>query len=398
MDAAMLRFLDSPRGTELMARATLAEGPLHKRLMSLRAAYPPEQAAAALTLVDLRRRGLRKFPGASHMLFTSEGLEQSSGSAAAAWRAGRFPAGVVVYDLCCGIGGDTMALAARGDVVAVDSSPACTVCARANSNRGAVGQVSVACADVLGLRFGDGYVTLDPGRRVSGRRVRDGDDYQPGLGSCVEIATASRGGAIKVSPAISDDAISATGARCEFVSVDGECRECVMWFGEVGPELSRSAVLLPERLVVEATAEVPPPAVPREGGWIHEPDPAIIRAHAVARVAAELRAGLIAPGVAYLAGDEPSTRPFAVSYRVLALLPLSIKQVRDACVSLGVRPVAVKRRGLPFEPSDVEPRLRLPSGRPAVIILFPAGRRPMAAIVEPAADRRGQFSLVVPDS
>lgn len=397
MDAAMLRYLGSPAGAELMARAALAEGPLHARVMVLRATHTAEQAAAALTLADLRRRAARKFAGAPRMLFTPEGLEQSTGSQAAGWRAERFPEGALVHDLCCGIGGDTMALASRGDVVAVDLDPGCAVCARANSARDAVGEVAVACADVLRLRLAGGYITIDPGRRVAGRRVRDAGDYLPSLEASAEMAAAAGGAAIKVSPAIGDDWIERTGARCEFVSVDGECRECVLWFGEVGPAMVRSAVLLPEREVVAADGETPPPATATVGAWIHEPDPAVIRAHAVARVAAELGAGAVAPGVAYLAGDSPSMRPYATSYRVLAVLSFGIKQVKDACQSLGVRPVAVKRRGLPFEPADVEPRLRLASGRPAVVILYPSAGRPMAAIVEPPSGRRGQLSLAMPD-
>ena len=46
------------------------------------------------------------------------GLEQASDEVVAAHKAGRFSDCGRVADLCCGIGGDTLALAARAEVVA----------------------------------------------------------------------------------------------------------------------------------------------------------------------------------------------------------------------------------------------------------------------------------------
>ncbi|OLT16508.1 hypothetical protein BJF78_13855 [Pseudonocardia sp. CNS-139] len=59
------------------------------------------------------------------MFFTRDGLEQSSAEVVARHTARRYAGAATVADLCCGIGGDLLALAAGSAVVAVDRDP-CT--------------------------------------------------------------------------------------------------------------------------------------------------------------------------------------------------------------------------------------------------------------------------------
>ena len=91
----------------------------------LRAAgHPPELVAAVLTQARLRTRARAKFHEfAARMLFTPDGLEQSTRLKVAARHAGRFArAGLgSVADLGCGIGADALAFAGLGmRVVAVE--------------------------------------------------------------------------------------------------------------------------------------------------------------------------------------------------------------------------------------------------------------------------------------
>src|SRR6266513_802673 len=119
----LIHFLRSPAGVDLLAEtATLPPDEL-TRISHLRKSHPPDQVAAAVDLLDLRVRARAKFSRAGEMFFTREGLEQSSSEAVANWRAARFPDGASVVDLCCGIGGDAVALAIRGDVFCFDISP-----------------------------------------------------------------------------------------------------------------------------------------------------------------------------------------------------------------------------------------------------------------------------------
>ena len=63
------------------------------------------------------------------MFFTRLGLEQATDAWVARYKATRFPAGQLLADLCCGIGGDLMALSERGPTRGVDRDPVAAICA-----------------------------------------------------------------------------------------------------------------------------------------------------------------------------------------------------------------------------------------------------------------------------
>lgn len=86
-------------------------------LSDVRAAWVTEQ-------IRLRKRAEEKFPGtADGMFFTQVGLEQATDCFLAEYIASRFPENLPAADLCCGIGGNLTALAARHPVLGVDRSP-----------------------------------------------------------------------------------------------------------------------------------------------------------------------------------------------------------------------------------------------------------------------------------
>jgi hypothetical protein len=96
---------------------------------ALRKKWDKELVHAALALVKARGKAAVKFGAAATRLVADpEGVEMATSHAAAAWKARRFAAAGgrtrAVLDLCCGIGGDAMALHAAGlDVTCVDSDP-----------------------------------------------------------------------------------------------------------------------------------------------------------------------------------------------------------------------------------------------------------------------------------
>src|ERR1039457_612227 len=89
----------------------------------LRESYPAGLVAAALAQHELRLAARAKFTRAMDMFFTRPGLEQASAQVVARHRQTRFAAAGVVADLCCGIGGDLVALAGEHQVRAVDRDP-----------------------------------------------------------------------------------------------------------------------------------------------------------------------------------------------------------------------------------------------------------------------------------
>ena len=109
-----------------------------------------------------------KFSRAMQMLFTRAGYEQSSSEPIARYRAARFGGARRVADLCCGIGGDLLALARRArEALAVDRDDVHARLALHNAAvYGQAGNVRAVVADVRDIRL-DGFdaVFIDPARR-----------------------------------------------------------------------------------------------------------------------------------------------------------------------------------------------------------------------------------------
>ena len=107
------------------------------------------------------------------MFFTRPGLEQASAEVIAGHRSARYAGAGLVADLCCGIGGDLVALAAGRDVLAVDRDPLHLRMAQANAEvYGVAAGVTAVTADVreVSLRRGGRGVHRPgpPGRRAGG--------------------------------------------------------------------------------------------------------------------------------------------------------------------------------------------------------------------------------------
>src|SRR5689334_22863336 len=111
VDLATFRWLLTDDGQALLAAATTAEGMPLQVQRALRERAAPEQVAAALGQVELRRRAEDKLGSdAARMYFTRDGLEQATRASVARHRAARVAlGGPSVVDLTCGVGGDLVA-------------------------------------------------------------------------------------------------------------------------------------------------------------------------------------------------------------------------------------------------------------------------------------------------
>lgn len=215
----------------------------------LRRTHPAELVSAALGQARLRQRAVAKFGAedAGRMFFTPNGVEQSTRASVAAYRAERLKAlGVTsVADLCCGIGGDAVALARAGiRVLAVDRDPATAAAARANAEALGLSElIEVREADVTEVDAG-GYdaVFVDPARRGGRGRIFDPEAYSPPLSWAVEAARkAPLGAALKVAPGIPHEAVPED-AEAEWISDGGDVKEAVLWFG-TAPGAVRATLL-----------------------------------------------------------------------------------------------------------------------------------------------------------
>ncbi|MFK0170215.1 methyltransferase domain-containing protein [Streptomyces sp. NPDC090306] len=358
-------LLDEVRGTDPAKELAVAT--------RLRRDHPAELVSAALAQARLRQRAAAKFaaPDAERMFFTPNGFEQSTRAAVAEYRAGRMrDLGVTsVADLCCGIGGDAVALARAGiRVLAVDRDPLTAAVARANAAAlGLDALIEVREADVTEVdTAGYDAVFADPARRGGRGRVFDPEAYSPPLSWAIGAARSAPLAALKIAPGVPHEAVPED-AAAEWISDGGDVKEAVLWFG-TGDAGAVTATLLPGPRVLRGRG-LPNPPVRPVGRYLYEPDGAVVRAHLVAEVAEELGGGLVDETIAYVTADEARTTPYASGYEITDQLPFGVKKLKALLREREVGTLTVKKRGSAVEPEELRRKVK-PQGRNAATVFL----------------------------
>ncbi|EGX59487.1 hypothetical protein SZN_12178 [Streptomyces zinciresistens K42] len=353
----------------------------------LRRAHPAALVSAALGQARLRQRAAAKFGAADagRMFFTPNGVEQSTRASVAAYRAARMrELGIAsVADLCCGIGGDAIALARAGiRVLAVDRDPVTAAVARANVEAlGLTRLVEVREADVTEVHTGGtDAVFVDPGRRGGRGRIFDPEAYSPPLSWAVEAARRAPRAALKIAPGVPHEAIPAD-ADAEWISDGGDVKEAVLWFG-TDPGAVR-ATLLPGPRTLRSRG-LPDPAVRPVGRYLYEPDGAVIRAHLVAEAAEELDGGLIDATIAYVTADALRPTPYATAYEITDRLPFNVKKLKALLREREVGTLTVKKRGSAVEPEELRRKVKPQGPHAATVFLTRVAGAPTMLIGRPA--------------
>ncbi|MET8452443.1 methyltransferase domain-containing protein [Streptomyces sp. NPDC005209] len=374
-------LLDEVRGTDPADELAVAT--------RLRREHPADLVSAALGQARLRQRAAAKFGAedAERMFFTPNGVEQSTRASVATYRAGRLrELGVTsVADLCCGIGGDAIALARAGiRVLAVDRDPLTVQVARANADVLGLGDlIEVREADVTEVdTAAHDAVFVDPARREGRGRIFDPEAYSPPLSWAVGAATAARVAALKIAPGIPHEAIPAE-AEAEWISDGGDVKEAVLWFGAgVQPGTVRATLLPGPRSLLGRG--LPDPGVRPVGRYLYEPDGAVIRAHLVAEVADSLDGGLVDPTIAYVTADELRPTPYASAYEITDQLHFNVKKLKALLREREVGTLTVKKRGSAVEPEELRRKVKPQGPRSATVFLTRVAGAPTMLIGSPA--------------
>jgi len=383
--------------TSELARPALAQASAEAEPESLAAAqrlrrnWTPDQAAAVLTQAKLRRRAKTKFGSrAAELFFTTDGLEQATRHQVARWRAERLvQAGAKrVLDVGCGIGADALAFADAGlEVVAIEADPVTATFAAANlSGRGRVvcgdatrtSQDSAAAVLVDELAVAATAVFIDPARRTGRGRTWRVADFAPPWDFATDLL-AGRLGCVKAAPGLPSGFIPSEVAAT-WVSHAGDLVETSLWSG-IGEPGSRTAVLLPSGVELDAGARVLPP-VAAIGGLLYEPDPAVLRAGAIAALAELLGGWAINPGIGYLSADQFVATPLAEAFEVLEVLPYDERALRAWMREHGIGSVEIKTRGIEVDPAELRRRLKPKGSAPATVVLTPTPAGARALVVK----------------
>jgi hypothetical protein len=395
---AQLRWLRTPEGAAAVALAgeLLGQGlDVLPGLARLRAEVGPGHAGPAWELARLRARARPVFGAdADVLVLTADTLEQAGRPTLAARRARRLLSGEVdsAADLGCASGTDTIALARAGaSVLAVDTDPLARELTAANVEAlGVADRVWVVAGDAVELvaaaRGGEvagcGAAVLDPARRAGGRRQLDPDRWSPPWSTVATLLDRVPRAVVKVAPGLDHERVPA-GVEAEWVSAGGSIVEALLW-GRAVSTVRRRASLVRADDVLELTADADPGPAPSGPvrGWLHEPDPAVIRSGLVSLVAADLGATLVDPTIAYLTSDAPTGSPWVSSYRVDEVLPFNLKRLKSLLRTRGVGRVVVKKRGSAVDPETLARRLRGPGAGTATVVVTRVAGAPTALVCD----------------
>lgn len=419
----------TPQGAELLGRlaaqADAATSPL-ALAERLRREYPAGLVAAAMAQQELRRAAAAKFSRAAQMLFTRAGYEQSSSETIARHRAGRLKNARRVADLCCGIGGDLIALAAASDVLAVDRDETHARLARYNVGvYDRAEHVTTVVADVRDVPLaGTDAVFIDPARRSgpgaasataaprgstgpasAGHRFRAGTS-EPPLDWCVALTSQVAAVCVKAAPGIPAELIPADW-EAEFIAEARDLKEAVLWSpalatappatapsastpgGGDGAGARRRATVLAAApgghslrsytLVARPGAPVP---LREPGEYLLDPNPAVTRAGLVEDLARDLGgdAAKIDPQIAFLTLDRDVRTPFARTLRVRHSAPWNEKQFAKRLRELDVGAVDIRRRGLAGDVDQIRRRLKLAGTTRATIVITRVNNKPWGLV------------------
>jgi len=348
-----------------------------------------------LEQVELRGRARAKFALADEMFFTRLGLEQATDEAVAQCKAERFPQGTLRVDMCCGIGGDLISLAADGPAMGVDRDQVAALLAAENLRRldRSTGQIVVADATRLALPP-DAAWHVDPDRRPKGRRSTQLAWHSPDQSAVQRMLEQAPQAAIKLAPAAEVPAAWQPRAELQWISRARQCRQLVVWFDRLARAAGQhSATVLTTRSLdpmPQARTLTGQPGPIREVAdrierYVFEPDPAVLAAGLTWALAEQHRLKALAAGAVYLTGDSPIADAALGCFEVDEVLPLDKKRLKRLLAERGIGRLEIKKRGLTIDPERLRRELRLKGDAAAVLILARRGASASAIIARRVA-------------
>lgn len=338
-------------------------------------------ARLVATQVKYLARAARKLPSyaAAQCILPPLAFEQASSERCAMHRA---LAGDAVLDLTCGLGVDALALSRRfGRVVALERDETLARIAQENFRRLGVTNVEVvrSSAEEYLARAQERFdwVYADPDRRsAAGRKLVRLEECSPSVPELLpSIRRVSGRLCLKNSPLfdVGEALRLFPGSRAEVVSLDGECKEVVIYDDGCGPSVTAAA--LGERDLCftaprDAQAPLPGPFDPDRYRWLAVPDVALQKAR-LARLQLAGKADIWSDGGFGFSAERPEGaigRIFAIE----AIEPYDPRRLRRELKGCGV---TVFKRDFPFAADEIMRRAGLRPGNDARLAFTGIGGR-----------------------
>lgn len=353
----------------------------------LRTALSPERTHLVLEQVELRERARAKFSRPEKMFFTRKLLEQSTDEQIASHKASRFPSGHVIADLCCGIGGDSLALLRRGACLAVDRDPVATLLVEANCRTLEAGELSCQVADVRAVvaRLDCAAWHIDPDRRVAAQRTSQAIYSEPSLDVIQALFRRVDAGAIKLAPGaeLTDDWGDDAPVELEWIGSRRECRQQVVWLGSLARHPARRTATVVDRhgeshsFTGDGEIEVD---VSKPGRYLFVPDSTLLASRLAGAIAEQLQLRATSYGLSYYTGDEFHDSPLLEAFDVDELLNLDVKRLKRLLRERRVGSLEIKVRGVEIDPAELRKKLQPKGSESASLLIFRSGEDVKVAV------------------
>ncbi|MEO8495682.1 MAG: hypothetical protein ABI614_11470 [Planctomycetota bacterium] len=383
------RWLVSQQAQPYLDDATSSAASFVSLTKRLRGALSPERTHLVLEQVELRERARAKFSQPETMFFTRQLLEQSTDEQIASHKASRFPSGQPIADLCCGIGGDTLALLQCGACLAVDRDPVATLLVEANCLALEAGGLSCEVADVRSLveRLDCAAWHIDPDRRVAAQRTSQAVYSEPSLDVMQALLRRVDAGAIKLAPGAeflsdwNDDAP----VELEWIGSRRECRQQVVWLGSLARHPGRRTATVVDRqgdshsFTGDAELEVD---VSAPGRYLFVPDSTLLASRLAGAIAEQLQLRATSYGLSYFTTDEYRESPLLESFEVDELLNLDVKRLKRLLRERQVGSLEIKVRGVEIDPAALRKKLQPKGSESATLLIFRSGEDVVVAVAK----------------
>ena len=380
------RWMIEGEGKSWLATAMASSEPIHRLVPQLRKALSAEQTSLLVEQVQLRARAEQKFSNAQSMYFTAALLEQATDERVAQLKATRFARDTAVADICCGIGGDLMALAQRGPTLGVDRQE--IACYLANSNVAkAIHDCQILEQDALTVCLDEiESVHIDPDRRVGGRRSIRLENHEPARDQLLEIRRRCGNLAIKLAPATDTHDDFFQDAELEWIGSRRDCRQLMSWFGNLSREPNRrTATIMNPTGEYRWVGEIEEADITETvGAFLVEPHAPLLAADLAGHLANREGLQRLIPGGGYLTANAANDSPFYDTYRVQMSMAYRPKRIRAALSARNIGQLTVKTRGVVMSPDQIRRECCPKKGsEPAVLFVYRWGDRIMAVLTDP---------------
>jgi hypothetical protein len=388
MEIAEFQSLLSADGQTILDEL-LKESPTDKNFLQLfqkySKNYPPSLVQSALTISISRTQAIKKFPFNRKLFATREALQQASSWHISQHRAKRFRGFEQIMDLGCSIGSDSIALGEISPTTGIDINPLRIAMAKENSKilntQTNFIEMDINNFDASKYKNSSTAIFFDPARRANQNRIYNVENYSPPLSIIKNWLPLIPNIGVKISPGVKISQLEDYDCEIEFISLDGELKEAVLWFGSLKKH-HRQATLLPSGIIMN---QLPPTSllVTEPKKFIYEPDPAIIRAGLVTSVGEQISGSKIHEKIAYLTNDSGINTPFARKWKIESWMPFNLKNLRKHLREINVGNLIVKKRGSPIEPTYLIKKMKLSGTEARTIFLTKFNNKPIVIISFP---------------